>query len=229
MKLLVLGATGKTGQLVLAAARACRARRHRAGARSRRGCRRPTASRSSPATRPRPTTSTAAAEGSGCRDLGVVGGGYSVTIERRERRRRRRSSGRDRCRRPSASSCCRPSAPVPSREKCSFLQKIAFGTVMNARLRRQGRSATALLRESDLDCTIVQPVTFSEKPATGTVTLTDLADARPAFDGFPKVSRADVADDARRASPAGTGWSRTTVASPPPDTHARSRRLSLEG
>ena len=74
------------------------------------------------------------------------------------------------------------------------LQKIAFGTltVMNA-VYNDKAIGDAALRASDLDYTIVQPVTFSEKPATGRVTLTDVADLKP-LRGFPKVPRADVAE-----------------------------------
>ena len=127
--------------------------------------------------------------------LGVVGGGYSVTSDIASRVAKALV--------PAATAAKTKRVVVlsalgagESREKCSALQKIAFGTVMNA-VYNDKATGDALLRASALDYTIVQPVTFKEKPATGRVTLTDLADLKP-LRGFPKVPRADVGEHARR-------------------------------
>ncbi len=205
MKLLVLGATGKTGQLVLAAAA-------RAGHSV-------TVLVRDPARLPSTDGITVVTGDATSADdlgralagqdavLGVVGGGYSVTSTV--------ASGVAKALVPAATAATTKRVVVlsalgagESREKCSALQKIAFGTVMNA-VYTDKAAGDALLRSSDLDFTIVQPVTFSEKPATGKVTLTDLAELEQVR-GFPRVSRADVAD-ALVAIAGGADWSRRTV------------------
>jgi uncharacterized protein YbjT (DUF2867 family) len=201
MKLLVLGATGKTGQLVLATAR-------RAGHDL-------TVLVRDPARLPSTDGLTVVTgDGSSADDVtraskgqdavvSVVGGGYSTTTQV--------ASGV-----ATALVAAAPKRVVvlsafgagPSREKCSTLQKIAFGTVMN-RVYDDKAVGDRMLRESPLDWTIVQPVTFSEKPATGHPVLTDL-DALGGLSGFPKVPRADVAN-ALVAIAADAKWSRKTV------------------
>lgn len=201
MKLLVLGATGKTGQLVLAAARRAG---HEVTVLVRNPARLPstdgltvlTGDASSAADVTRASAGVDAV-------ISVVGGGYSTTTQV--------ASGV-----AKALVAAAPKKVVvlsafgagPSRAKCSTLQKIAFGTVMNRVYDDKG-IGDRLLRETALDWTIVQPVTFSEKPATGHPVLTDLA-ALDGLHGFPKVPRADVADVlvALADDPA---WSRKTV------------------
>jgi len=209
MKLLVLGATGKTGQLVLAAA-------HRAGHDV-------TVLVRDPARLPSAEGLTVVAGDATSADdltkalagqdalIGVVGGGYSVTsdIASRVGKAIVAAAAAAKGKRVVVLSAF---GAGDSREKCSPLQKIAFGTVMNA-VYGDKAVGDAALRASDLDYTIVQPVTFKEKPATGRVTLTKIADLKP-LTGFPKVSRADVAETLV-AIATGTQWSRTTVALTP--------------
>jgi len=201
MKLLVLGATGKTGQFVLAAAvRAGHAVtvlvRDPARLPSTNGLTVVTGDASSAA-----DVTKAAADQDAV--ISVVGGGYSTTTQV--------ASGV-----AKALIAAKPKRVVvlsafgagPSRQKCSFLQKIAFGTVMN-RVYDDKAIGDRLLRESTLDYTIAQPVTFTEKPATGHPVLTDL-DALDGLDGFPKVPREDVAG-ALIAIVGDAAWSRKTV------------------
>ena len=209
MKLLVLGATGKTGQLVLSAARRAG---HEVTVLVRDPARLPSTDGLTVVTGNATSESDLGRALAG-QDavLGVVGGGYSVTSDV--------ASGVAKALVPAATAAKTKRVVVlsalgagESREKCSPLQKIAFGTVMNA-VYNDKATGDALLRASDLDYTIVQPVTFSEKPAGGKVQLTDLADLKPVR-GFPKVPRADVAE-ALVAIAGGTEWSRTTVAVTP--------------
>jgi uncharacterized protein YbjT (DUF2867 family) len=199
MKLLVLGATGKTGQFVLAAAaRAGHAVtvlvRDPARLPSTDGLTVVTGDASSAADVTKAATGQDAV-------ISVVGGGYSTTTQV--------ASGV-----AKALVAAAPKRVVvlsafgagPSRAKCSFLQKIAFGTVMN-RVYDDKAIGDRLLRESGIDVTIVQPVTFSEKP--GTTVLTDL-EKLTAIDGFPRVSREGVANAIVDIA-AGTDWSNTTV------------------
>lgn len=201
MKLLVLGATGKTGQLVLAAAKRAGHDitvlvRDPARLPSRDGLTVTKGDASSAA------DVTRAAAGQDA-VVSVVGGGYSTTTQV--------ASGV-----AKALVAAAPTRVVvlsafgagPSREKCSTLQKIAFGTVMNRVYDDKG-IADGLLRATQLDYTIVQPVTFSEKPATGHAMLTDL-DKLDGVKGFPKVPREDVAN-AIVAIAADPAWSRKTV------------------
>jgi uncharacterized protein YbjT (DUF2867 family) len=199
MRLLVLGSTGKTGQFVLAAA--ARAGhdvtvlvRDPARLPSTKGLTVVTGDASSAADVTKAATGQDAV-------ISVVGGGYSTTTQV--------ASGV-----ATALRAAKPARVVvlsafgagPSRAKCSFLQKIAFGTVMN-RVYDDKAVGDRLLRESGIDVTIVQPVTFSEKPG-GTV-LTDL-DELTAVDGFPRVSREGVAN-ALVDIAGDRAWSRKTV------------------
>lgn len=201
MKLLVLGSTGKTGRLVLAAA----ARDgHAVTVLVRDPARLPSTDGLTVLTGDASSAAdvTQAAKGQDA-VVSVVGGGYSTTTQV--------ASGV-----AKALVAAAPKRVVvlsafgagPSRDKCSTLQKIAFGTVMN-RVYDDKAIADRLLRESPCDYTIVQPVTFSEKPATGHPVLTDL-DAMTGVSGFPRVSRADVAD-ALVAIADDPAWSRRTV------------------
>jgi uncharacterized protein YbjT (DUF2867 family) len=205
MKLLVLGATGKTGQLVLAAARRAG---HDVTVLVRDPARLPSTDGLTVITG---DASSAADLGRGLAGqdavIGVVGGGYSVTSDIASR------VGKALV--PAATAAKTKRVVVlsalgagESREKASTLQKIAFGTVMNA-VYNDKAVGDALLRESTLDYTIVQPVTFAEKPASGKVALTDLADLKP-LRGFPRVPRADVAEKLV-AIAGGSAWSRRTV------------------
>jgi uncharacterized protein YbjT (DUF2867 family) len=209
MKLLVLGATGKTGQLVLAAA--ARAG-HTVTVLVRDPARLPSTDGlkvvTGNATSADDLTRALAGQDA---VIGVVGGGYSTTSTV--------ASGVGKAIASAAAAAKGKRIVVlsalgagESREKCSPLQKIAFGTVMNA-VYNDKAVGDAALRASDLDYTIVQPVTFSEKRATGHVTLTDLADLKP-MRGFPRVPRADVAEKLV-AIAGGADWSRKTVAVTP--------------
>ncbi len=209
MKLLVLGATGKTGRLVLAAAK-------RAGHDLTVLVRDPARLASTDG------LTVVTGDASSASDLAralagqdavlvVVGGGYSVTSDIASRVAKALV--------PAATAARTKRVVVlsalgagDSREKWSTLQKVAIGTVMKA-VYNDKAIGDALLRASDLDYTIVQPVTFNEKPAAGRVDLSAVADLKP-LSGFPRIPRADVADtlvalldDAR--------WSRTTVAVTP--------------
>ena len=201
MKLLVLGATGKTGQLVLAAA-------HRAGhdvtvlvrdpARlpSTDGLTVVTGDGSSAADVTRASTGQDAV-------VSVVGGGYSTTTQVASRVAKALVAAK-----PKRVVVLSAFGAGPSREKCSTLQKIAFGTVMN-RVYDDKAVGDRMLRESGLDWTIVQPVTFSEKPATGRAVLADL-ESIDGVSGFPRVPREDVAN-ALVTMAGSSEWSRRTV------------------
>jgi uncharacterized protein YbjT (DUF2867 family) len=201
MKLLVLGATGKTGQLVLAAAR-------RAGHDL-------TVLVRDPARLPSTVgLNVVTGDGSSADDVrraskdqdavvSVVGGGYSTTTQVASHVAKALVAAA-----PKRVVVLSAFGAGPSREKCSTLQKIAFGTVMN-RVYDDKAVGDRLLRGSGLNWTIVQPVTFSEKPATGHPVLTIL-DALDGIHGFPKVPREDVAD-ALVAITADPVWSRKTV------------------
>jgi uncharacterized protein YbjT (DUF2867 family) len=201
MKLLVLGATGKTGQLVLAAAHSAG---HDVTVLVRDPSRLPSTDGLTVVTGDgsKPADVTRASAGQDA-VISVVGGGYSTTTQV--------ASGV-----AKALVAAAPKRVVvlsafgagPSREKCSTLQKIAFGTVMNRVYDDKG-IADKLLRESTIDWTIVQPVTFSERPATGHPVLTDL-DKLDGVHGFPKVARADVANTLV-AIAGDRAWSHTTV------------------
>jgi uncharacterized protein YbjT (DUF2867 family) len=209
MKLLVLGATGKTGQLVLSAARRAG---HDVTVLVRDPARLPSTDGLTVVTG---DASSAADLGRGLAGqdavIGVVGGGYSVTSDIASRVAKALV--------PAATAAKTKRVVVlsalgagESREKCSPLQKIAFGTVMNS-VYNDKATGDALLRASALDYTIVQPVTFAEKPATGKVALTDLSDLKP-LRGFPRVPRADVAEKLVTIA-GGSDWSRRTVAITP--------------
>jgi uncharacterized protein YbjT (DUF2867 family) len=201
MKLLVLGATGKTGQLVLAAAR-------RAGHDL-------TVLVRDPARLPSTVgLNVVTGDGSSADDVrraskdqdavvSVVGGGYSTTTQVASHVAKALVAAA-----PKRVVVLSAFGAGPSREKCSTLQKIAFGTVMN-RVYDDKAVGDRLLRGSGLNWTIVQPVTFSEKPTTGRPVLTIL-DALDGIHGFPKVPREDVAD-ALVAIAADPVWSRKTV------------------
>lgn len=199
MNLLVLGATGKTGQFVLAAAaRAGHAVtvlvRDPSRLPSTQGLTVVTGDASSAAD----VTKAAAGQDA---VISVIGGGYSTITDVASRT-------------ATALVAAAPKRVVvlsafgagPSRAKCSFLQKIAFRTVMN-RVYDDKAIGDRLLRESSVDTTIVQPVTFSEHP--GQVVLTDL-DKLTGMDGFPRVSREGVAN-ALVAIATGGEWSNATV------------------
>jgi uncharacterized protein YbjT (DUF2867 family) len=206
MKLLVLGATGKTGQLVLAAA--ARAG-HTVTVLVRDPARLPSADGltvlTGDATSPDDLTRALAGQDA---VIGVVGGGYSTTstIASRVEKAVVSAAAAAKGKRVVVLSAL---GAGESREKCSALQKIAFGTVMNS-VYDDKAVGDAALRASDLDYTIVQPVTFKEKPATGRIKLTDTADLKP-LSGFPRVPRADVANTLV-AIAGDTAWSRKTVA-----------------
>ena len=209
MKLLVLGATGKTGQLVLSAA-------HRAGHDV-------TVLVRDPARLPSTEGLTIlTGDASSADDLtralagqdaviGVVGGGYSTTSTIASKVGKALVGAADAAKSKRVVVLSALGAGE-SREKCSRLQKIAFGTVMNA-VYNDKAVGDAALRASDLDYTIVQSVTFSEKPAAGRVALTDLPDLKPVR-GFPRVPRADVAEKLVEIA-GGTTWSRKTIALTP--------------
>jgi uncharacterized protein YbjT (DUF2867 family) len=209
MKLLVLGATGKTGQLVLAAAA-------RAGHGVTVLVRDPARLPSTDGLTVLTGDATSAADlTKALKDqdavVGVVGGGYSTTSTVASK------VGKAMVGAAAAAKGTRivvlsALGAGESREKCSPLQKIAFGTVMNA-VYTDKAIGDAALRASDLDYTIVQPVTFNEKKAGGKLTLTDVADLKPVR-GFPRVPRADVAE-ALLAIAGGSEWSRRTVAVTP--------------
>ena len=137
--------------------------------------------------------------------IGVVGGGYSVTsdIASRVGKALVAAARAGKGKRVVVLSAL---GAGESREKCSPLQKIAFGTVMNS-VYNDKAVGDAALRASDLDYTIVQPVTFAEKPATGRVTLTDLSRPEAAArvpEGAACRRRQDAARH-RRRQPAGRG------------------------
>ena len=199
MKLLVLGSTGKTGQFVLAAARRAGHEitvlvRDPARLPSRDGLTVVTGDASSAA-----DVTKAAADQDAV--ISVVGGGYSTTTDIASRTAKALIAAK-----PTRVVVLSAFGAGPSRAKCSFLQKIAFGTVMN-RVYDDKAIGDRLLRETALDWTIVQPVTFSEKP--GTTVLTDL-EKLTAIDGFPRVSREGVAN-ALVSIATDAAWSRTTV------------------
>jgi uncharacterized protein YbjT (DUF2867 family) len=209
VKLLVLGATGKTGQLVLAAAaRAGHAVtvlvRDPARLPSTDGLTVLTGDATSSADLTRALAGVDAV-------IGVVGGGYSVTSDVASRVGKALVAAAKAAKGKRVVVLSALGAGE-SREKCSTLQKIAFGTVMNA-VYDDKAVGDAALRASDLDYTIVQPVTFAEKPAAGRVALTDVSELKP-LRGFPRIPRADAAGTLL-AIAAGTEWSRLTVAVTP--------------
>ena len=205
MKLLVLGATGKTGQLVLSAARRAG---HDVTVLVRDPARLPSTDGLTVVTGDASSTAdvTRAAAGQDA-VISVVGGGYSTTTDIASRTAKALVAAA-----PKRVVVLSAFGAGPSREKCSLLQKIAFGTVMN-RVYDDKAIGDRLLRETGIDWTIVQPVTFSEKPATGHPILTDLDDL-DAVQGFPKVPRADVAG-ALVSIATDPAWSRKTVAVTP--------------
>jgi len=209
MKLLVLGATGKTGQLVLAAAKGAG---HDVTVLVRDPARLPSAAGLTVVT----------GDATSVDDLGralagqdavisVVGGGYSVTSDI--------ASSVAKALVPAATAAKTKRVVVlsalgagDSREKWSTLQKVAIGTVMKA-VYNDKEVGDALVRASDLDYTIVQPVTFNERPATGRVELTELSKLGRVR-GFPRIPRADVAQKILSIAE-NSGWSRKTVAVTP--------------
>jgi uncharacterized protein YbjT (DUF2867 family) len=209
MKLLVLGATGKTGQLVLAAARRVG---HDVTVLVRDPARLPSADGLTVVT----------GDATSGADLGralagqdavisVVGGGYSVTSDI--------ASSVAKALVPAATAAKTERVVVlsalgagESREKWSTLQKVAIGSVMKS-VYDDKAAADALVRASDLDYTIVQPVTFNEKSATGSAVLTDL-DELERLRGFPRIPRADVAQNILSIAES-SRWSRKTVAVTP--------------
>ncbi|MEO8261295.1 MAG: NAD(P)-binding oxidoreductase, partial [Pseudolysinimonas sp.] len=201
MKLLVLGSTGKTGQFVLAAA--ARAG-HTVTVLVRDPAKLPSIAGLTVLTGDASSAAdvTRAAAGQDA-VISAVGGGYSTTTDIASRAAKALVAAK-----PARVVVLSAFGAGPSRAKCSFLQKIAFGTVMN-RVYDDKAIGDRLLRETALDWTIVQPVTFSEKPATGHPVLTDL-DALDSVDGFPKVPREDVGA-ALVAIAGDAAWSRKTV------------------
>jgi len=71
----------------------------------------------------------------------------------------------------------------------SFVQKIMYTTLLR-NLYKNKAAAETIIRESDLDWTIVYPTGLTNGPARGAYR----ADDRIKMKGFPTISRADVAD-----------------------------------
>lgn len=88
--------------------------------------------------------------------------------------------------------------------QANFAQKLIFATAMKGLLADKSKADTILV-SSDLDWTLAYAVTLSNGPAVGITPTTTLR-----FKGNPKVSRADVADFLV-ASLTDNSWSRRTA------------------
>jgi len=71
----------------------------------------------------------------------------------------------------------------------SFLQKMIYGTLLRD-LYKNKEASERIIRDSGLDWTIVYPTGLTNGPATGRYR----AEERIRMAGFPRISRADVAD-----------------------------------
>src|SRR4029077_12954004 len=74
-------------------------------------------------------------------------------------------------------------------EEATLPQKLMFRTLLRS-IYADKAIADAAIQSSSLDWTIVRPVMLTNGPRTGAYRLTDHLQSR----GFPKISRADVAD-----------------------------------
>lgn len=92
-----------------------------------------------------------------------------------------------------------------TRDQSSFLVRTAFSTVLRS-MYRDKTDADDIVRRSELDWTLVHPVTLTDDGATGRLTATE----RLTGSEINKISRADVARFTV-ASLTSSEWSRKTV------------------
>jgi putative NADH-flavin reductase len=96
--------------------------------------------------------------------------------------------------------------------KASWLGKLVYQRVLGEVFADKARGE-AQLHESDLDWTVVYPVTLTDKEPTNKVVATSL-EQTPKVSGMPKVTRADVAGFLLKAAENGTYVRRTVVLRP---------------
>jgi putative NADH-flavin reductase len=88
--------------------------------------------------------------------------------------------------------------------KSSFLMHVGYHVAPGMFIDKA--AGETLLRQSDLDWTLVYPGVLTNKPKTGNVTATDLTDLRR-LPGMPRIPRADVASFLLETATSGT-WNR---------------------
>lgn len=75
-----------------------------------------------------------------------------------------------------------------TRAYCGFISRVGIKLVMS-KLFADKEAADAMIRDSDLDWTLVYPVTLTNGPQVGHLSATET----PTRGGMPRISRADVA------------------------------------
>jgi putative NADH-flavin reductase len=91
-------------------------------------------------------------------------------------------------------------------KQANFIQKFFFSTFLKNLFADKAR-ADAMIRESSLDWTLVYPVVLTNGPALGTYKVGDTLPMK----GMPKISRADVAEFMMRQLTDNTYQKRTAV------------------